>query len=85
MVAQNPVTGKQCYLELQMLSGAPVVHYTSKKIEHNFGDRAVIMTSTKKVDPIFGYRNGRPMTEKVAKWLGVPIMKKAWNGTKHAV
>ena len=85
VVAQNPVTGKQCYLELQMLPGSPVVHYTSKKIEYDFGDRAVIVTFPKKGDPTVGYRNGRPISETAAKWLGVPIMKKAWNGTKNAV
>ncbi|MEM7474918.1 MAG: hypothetical protein AAF483_07990 [Planctomycetota bacterium] len=82
VVTHHPVSGEKVYLPIQMLPGSPVVHYTSRKIEYDYGDRAVIISFPKIGKPTASYRNGRPLSEKAGKLLGVPVMKAAWTGTK---
>lgn len=85
VVAQNPRDGKQVYLQVQMLPGSPVVEYTERSIVYDFGNRSVIITFPKVGDPTVSYRNGRPMTEKAQKVLGVDKAKSAWAGTKSSL
>ena len=82
VIAQNPRDGQQVYLPVQMLPGSPVVRYTARAIEYDFGNRAVIVTFPKLGDPTVSYRNGRPLGEKASKLLGVDRAKVAWQGTK---
>jgi hypothetical protein len=57
VVAGHPRTGERCYVNVQMLPGAPRVIYCGKSIEYNYGDRAVCIHFG-----LFGtkvtYRNG---------------------------
>lgn len=83
VIAQNPRDGQQVYLPVQMLPGSPVVHYTSRSIEYDFGNRAVIVTFPVVGEPTVSYRNGRPISEKASKLLGVDRARTAWQGTKE--
>ncbi len=82
VIAQNPRDGQQVYLPVQMLPGSPVVQYTARSIEYDFGNRAVIVTFPKIGDPTVSYRNGRPLAEKAGNLLGVEKAKSAWQRTK---
>ncbi len=82
VITQNPCDGQQVYLPVQMLPGSPVVRYTARSIEYDFGNRAVIVTFPKIGDPTVSYRNGRPLGEKASKLLGVDRAKAAWQGTR---
>lgn len=84
VIAQNPRDGKQVYLPIQMLPGSPVVHYKARSIEYDFGNRAVIVTFPKLGQPAVSYRNGRPLTEKAGKLLGVDKLRTAWTTTKDS-
>lgn len=85
VVAQNPRDGQQCYLPVQMLPGSPVVHYTERKIEYDFGNRAVIISFPAVGDPVVSYRNGRPLSEKVVRAMGVDKAKQLLSGTKTSL
>lgn len=85
VIAQNPRDGQQVYLPVQMLPGSPIVHYSSHCIEYDFGNRAVIVIFPKIGDPTVSYRNGRPLSEKAGKLLGVDRAKAAWQHTKEHV
>lgn len=85
VIAQNPRDGQQVYLPIQMLPGSPVVHYTERSIEYDFGNRAVFVSFPKIGEPTVSYRNGRPLSEKAGKLLGVDKAKSAWQGTKKSL
>ncbi len=85
VIAQNPRDGQQVYLPVQMLPGSPIVHYTARSIEYDFGNRAVIVDFPKVGEPTVSYRNGRPLSEKAGKMLGVPKVQAAWEGTKQSL
>ncbi len=82
VIAQNPRDGQQVYLPVQMLPGSPVVHYTARSIEYDFGNRAVIVSFPQIGDPTVSYRNGRPLSEKASKLMGINRAKSAWAGAK---
>ena len=83
VIAQNPRDGQQVYLPVQMLPGSPIVHYSARSIEYDFGNRAVIVSFPHVGEPVVSYRNGRPPIEKAAKMLGVDRLKSAWSGAKE--
>ena len=68
-----------------MLPGSPVVHYSPHSIEYDFGNRAVIVCFPKLGEPTVSYRNGRPLSERAGKLLGVDRAKAAWQRTKEHV
>lgn len=70
IVAQNPRDGQQTYLPIQMLPGSPVVHYTARSIEYNFGDRAITVSFPKIGDPKVSYRSGRTWSQKASSLVG---------------
>jgi hypothetical protein len=85
VVVQNPRDGQQVYLPVQMLPGSPIVEYSERSIVYDFGNRSVILTFPKCGDPVVSYRNGRPMTEKAAKVLGVGYAQAAWANTRETM
>ena len=84
VIAQNPRDGQQVYLQVQMLPGSPIVHYSSRAIEYDFGNRAVTVSFPHVGEPTVSYRNGRPFPEKAASLLGAKKLKAAWAQTKEA-
>jgi len=44
VVVHHPRTGQQCYIPLQMLPGAPRVHYTGHKIEYDYGSNGICLS-----------------------------------------
>jgi len=75
-VVNHPRTGERQYVELQMMPGAPRVHYTSRSIEYDFGEHAVSIVFGKLREvPVVKYRN-RPKVattiEKRMEQTGLP-------------
>ncbi len=85
VIAQNPRDGQQVYLPVQMLPGSPIVRYTARRIEYDFGNRAVIVSFPKVGRPAVSYRNGRPLAETSSKLLGIDKLRAAWDGTKNSL
>ena len=65
IVAHHPKSGEKVYLPVQMLPGAPIVRYTAKAIEYDFGDHAVIVSFPRIGDPVVSFRNGKTIQNKV--------------------
>ncbi len=85
IVAQHPNDGQLVYLPVQMLPGSPVVHYSARSIEYDFGDRAVIVAFPKIGQPTVSYRNGRSVKEKVAHLLGIEKVKSTFSDAKSSM
>ncbi|MEZ6135384.1 MAG: hypothetical protein R3C53_10790 [Pirellulaceae bacterium] len=82
VIAQNPRDGQQVYLQVQMLPGSPIVHYTDRSIEYDFGNRAVIVSFPRVGEPTVSYRNGRPWAERAGSLFGLEKLNTAWDNTK---
>lgn len=48
VVAVHPQTGERCYVEVQMLPGAPCICYRCDEIEYDFGRQAIIVQFKRK-------------------------------------
>ena len=44
VVVHHPKTGEQCYIPVQMLPGAPRVHYSGSKIEYDYGRHGITIS-----------------------------------------
>jgi hypothetical protein len=71
LVVHHPRTGEQCYVPVQMLPGAPRVHYSSGKIEYDYGRHGITLSFGLFGQPKVSYRNHRSVhhtaVETVAK------------------
>jgi hypothetical protein len=87
IVVNHPKTGERCYIETQMLPGAPRVTYTAHGIEYDYGVHGMTLSFGWLGKPKVTYRNGTKLTKKVANavhaeaWSGK--MQKVSDGSKH--
>lgn len=65
VVANHPKTGERCYIEAQMLPGAPRVTYRAKSIVYDYGENGITIRFGK--CPVVKYRSGRPIHKKVGR------------------
>jgi hypothetical protein len=66
VVCHHPKNGERCYIPVQMLPGAPMVHYTSCGIEYDYGRHGIKVVFPLLCKPKVTYRNCTPVT-RVAK------------------
>jgi hypothetical protein len=85
IIAQNPRNGQQVYLPVQMLPGSPIVKYSSRSIEYDFGNHAVIVAFPQVGEPVVSYRNGRPLDERMASAVGLNHVSNAWKQTSTSL
>lgn len=85
VIATDPRSGQRTYLSVQMLPGSPIVSYSSRSIEYDFGNRAVIIAFPHVGEATVRYRNGRPTKEKLAHVLGVDMLKSAVERSKTSL
>jgi hypothetical protein len=64
VVAFHPRTGQQCYIPVQMLPGAPQVHYTGHKIEYDYGRHGICISFGLFGEPKVTYRNSVPVSRR---------------------
>ncbi|NQU24299.1 MAG: hypothetical protein HQ567_23705 [Candidatus Nealsonbacteria bacterium] len=62
VVVNDPRTGERCYIPVQMLPGAPVVRYTGRKIEYDYGRNGITVSFGMWGTPKVTYRNRVPVT-----------------------
>ncbi len=58
IVVNHPKTGERCYIEAQMLPGAPRVTYTSSCIEYDYGENGITVHFGLFGQPTIKYRSG---------------------------
>ncbi|MCD0458820.1 hypothetical protein [Roseiconus lacunae] len=75
VVANHPKTGERVYVSVQMLPGAPLVRYTHRLIEYDYGDRGLSVIFTKDGGTCTKVRNGRKLTEKFSQALHLDDLK----------
>jgi len=59
VVVHHPKTGEQCYIPVQMLPGAPRVHYSGGAIEYDYGRHGITISFGLFGRPKVSYRNHR--------------------------
>lgn len=75
VVCHHPKTGEKCYVPVQMLPGAPVVRYSAKGIEYDYGKNGITLDfCTCKGHPKVVYRNCRPPA-RVAKNVAAGVAR----------
>ena len=57
VVVNDPRNGQRCYIPAQMLPGAPVVRYTGRKIEYDYGRNGITVSFGMLGSPKVTYRN----------------------------
>jgi hypothetical protein len=80
IVANHPKTGERCYIEAQMLPGAPKVIYTSRAIEYDYGKQGITLSFGCFGSPRIIYRNCRP----AGRVIGEAVAGMA-RGTHHVL
>ncbi|HVA48443.1 MAG TPA: hypothetical protein VNH11_18915 [Pirellulales bacterium] len=65
-VVDHPKTGQRCYIDLNMLPGAPRVTYTAHEIQYDYGHQAIILCFKGRRPKVI-YRNGTPITTKAIR------------------
>ena len=65
IVANHPKTGERCYIEAQMLPGAPRVTYRANAIVYDYGENGITIRFGK--CPVVKYRSGRAIHKKVGR------------------
>lgn len=60
VVVTHPKTGERCYIEVQMLPGAPKVHYKGRSIEYDYGPNGITISFGFFGTPKVTYRNRVP-------------------------
>ncbi len=58
IVVNHPKTGERCYIEAQLLPGAPRVTYTSSCIEYDYGENGITVHFGLFGQPTIKYRSG---------------------------
>ena len=100
VVVNDPRDGQRCYIPVQMLPGAPRVHYTGRKIEYDYGRNGITISFALWRKPKVVYRNSVPATRRAKNMVvgagkgagrlveqsGVPdLAKRGAEGTKNVV
>jgi hypothetical protein len=100
VVMNHPKTGQRCYVPVQMLPGAPRVHYSEKGIEYDYGRYGISVEFGLFGKPKVDYRNHVPVmrrakeaaagiaqgTGRLAGATKVPkLAQEASTGAKNAV
>jgi len=67
VVVNHPKTGERCYLDVQMLPGAPRVTYTDHSIQYDYGEHGITLAFGPLGHPKVKYRSGLPWTRKAAE------------------
>ncbi|HMP78073.1 MAG TPA: hypothetical protein PKD54_01350 [Pirellulaceae bacterium] len=78
VVANHPITGERCYIELQMLPGAPRVLYSGRSIEYDYGSHSTIVRFPKRGCPTVVYRNGATFSRAVADAIHLEEWRANW-------
>jgi hypothetical protein len=65
IVVTHPKTGERCYVQTQMLPGAPRVTYTARSIEYDYGSHGMTLHFGLFGQPNVKYRSGKRLTERV--------------------
>jgi hypothetical protein len=81
VVVNHPKTGERCYVEVQMMPGAPRVTYTVHGIEYDFGEHGIKLAFrpvTQK--PFVRYRNGLKLHKKIGETVHA---QQVWDHTKQ--
>lgn len=79
VVVTHPKTGDRCYVELQMMPGAPYVTYTSRSILYDYGEHSVTLAFPRFGRPVTRHRNGLSLPKKIGKLVHAPQI---WQHTK---
>jgi hypothetical protein len=64
VVVNDPRDGQRCYIPVQMLPGAPRVHYSGRKIEYDYGRSGISISFGLWGKPKVVYRNHVPTTRR---------------------
>jgi hypothetical protein len=80
VVVNHPKTGERCYIDVQMLPGAPKVTYTPHKIEYDFGAHGICIDFGLFGFPKVVYRNGVPVSRRVGN-----VVQCVYTGTSELV
>lgn len=65
IVVTHPRTGERCYVQTQMLPGAPRVTYAARSIEYDYGSHGMTLHFGLFGQPTVKYRSGERLTERV--------------------
>lgn len=65
VVVNHPKTGERCYIDVQMMPGAPRVTYTGHSIEYDYGEHGITVHFGLFGRPSVKYRSGRTWSKKV--------------------
>jgi hypothetical protein len=65
IVVTHPKTGERCYVQTQMLPGAPRVTYTARSIEYDYGSHGMTLHFGLFGQPKVHYRSRKKLTERV--------------------
>jgi hypothetical protein len=100
VVVNDPRDGQRCYIPVQMLPGAPRVHYSGRKIEYDYGRNGISISFGLWGKPKVVYRNHVPTTRqaknvivgagkgagRLVEQSGLPnLAKTSAQGTKNVV
>jgi len=100
VVVNDPRDGQRCYIPVQMLPGAPRVHYSGRKIEYDYGRSGISISFGLWGKPKVVYRNSVPAarraknvivgtgkgTARLVEQSGLPnLAKTSAQGTKNVV
>jgi hypothetical protein len=67
VVLNHPKSGERTYIPVQMLPGAPMVHYTSRGIEYDYGRHGITVGFGLLGRPKVTYRNRKPVGRQAKK------------------
>lgn len=65
VVLNHPKTGERLYVELQMLPGAPRVHYTAWSVEYDYGPQSIFLKFGHHGNPSIVYRQGLGLSDRM--------------------
>lgn len=75
VVANHPKTGERTYVSAQLLPGSPMVHYTGRSIEYDYGDTGITIVFPRSGDPHVKVRSGRKLSDRVTDVLPVKTIR----------
>ncbi len=75
IVVAHPRTGQRTYIPVQMLPGSPMVHYTSRSIDYDFGDAGIEVVFPRFGEPKTKIRSGRRIRDRVTQALHLDKLK----------
>ncbi|MCC9600419.1 hypothetical protein LOC67_07590 [Stieleria sp. JC731] len=77
VVASHPRTGERTYVQVQMLPGSPMVHYSAKSIDFDFGDAGIEVVFPRYGCPKVKVRSGRRLTDRIDHVLHIEEIRNA--------